>query len=268
MRVLTFGAAILGVLLATAAARAADDGKIVTDRPDAVESSDTVGRGRFQIETSFAREWTRKDQATGLRRVSTSTPTLLRFGIVDDIELRIETNGRIRTSLRGDGDAELVKGWADAAIGLKWKQQDGDIGTGRPDIAWLVHADLASGSRTVRGNGLRPSVRMVAEFDMPEAVAIGVMPGVTWDKRTDGKREVSGILAVVVGKEWSDKVRTFAEIALPRIATARNGGNVALLNLGIDYWIEKHVKVDLSIQRGLNRNTPDWGGAVGFSIKF
>lgn len=261
------GAAMLVALL-WATAAAADDDKIVTDRPDAVESSDTVGPGRFQLETSVAGNWTRREQASGLRRKNTSMPTLLRYGVGDKFELRLETDGRVATRARGDEGAESARGWADASVGFKWKQQDGDPKAGKPDLAWLGHIDLPTGSRAFRGTGTRPSLRMVLEFDLPGDVAIGIMPGIALDKRADGKREASGIFAAVIGKEWTDKVRTFAEIAMPRIATMRNGGNVMLLDLGIDYWIEKQIKVDFMIQRGLNKNSPDWGATAGFSIKF
>ena len=43
-------------ILSVAAAAHAQEKPITTDRPDFVESSLTVGQGRFQIETSVARE--------------------------------------------------------------------------------------------------------------------------------------------------------------------------------------------------------------------
>ncbi len=77
-------------LLAPLSAIAGDDG-IVTDRPDFVESSNVVGRGRFQIETSVLAE---RDKSDGVRARTYSMPTLLRYGVGDVLELRLETDGR------------------------------------------------------------------------------------------------------------------------------------------------------------------------------
>jgi hypothetical protein len=52
------GAKLAAVLLCTTSldlACAAENG-ILTDRPDVVESSEVVGKGRFQVETSVAYE--------------------------------------------------------------------------------------------------------------------------------------------------------------------------------------------------------------------
>ena len=68
-------------------ALADDKDQIVTDRPDFVESSNVVGAGRFQIETSFALD---RNKANGIKERTYSTPTLLRFGINDTIEARLE----------------------------------------------------------------------------------------------------------------------------------------------------------------------------------
>lgn len=69
----------VGAVLAVAsiAAHAEAEEPIKTDRPDFVESSDVVGKGRFQVETSFAFE---RNKDAGVRDRTTTTPTLLRFG--------------------------------------------------------------------------------------------------------------------------------------------------------------------------------------------
>ena len=87
---LTFTCLASLALLAPLSAIAADDG-IVTDRPDFVESSNVVGRGRFQIETSVLAE---RDKSDGVRARTYSMPTLLRYGVGDVLELRVETDGR------------------------------------------------------------------------------------------------------------------------------------------------------------------------------
>ena len=112
-------------LLAPLSAIAGDDG-IVTDRPDFVESSNVVGRGRFQIETSVLAE---RDKTDGVRARTYSMPTLLRYGVGDVLELRLETDGRTVQHAGSDG---TTAGYADTALGVKWHVQD--EAPGRPSV--------------------------------------------------------------------------------------------------------------------------------------
>lgn len=244
---------------------AADD-RIVTDRPDVVESSDVVGKGRFQIETSVDYE---RDKNAGVKTRTFTTPTLFRLGVSENFELRVETDGRVRERIEAPGVSNTQKGWADTGIGFKWHMQDGDEKTGNPGIGWLIHADLDSGSGQFRGQGVRPSVRVVFEWDLPNDLSFGVMPGVIRDKdQTTGERFTAGIFAAVLGKELTDKVRVFAEVAATQIARQRYGGTIATFNLGAAYLLTKYTQVDLAARFGMNSDSPDFGATMGLSIKF
>src|SRR6476660_3323950 len=155
--------AVLGCAFLAAAAQAADD-RIQTDRPDFVESVDVVGRGRLQIETGVERE---RDNRDGNRHRTYTTPTLVRIGVSDSAELRLETDGR--TIRRSDdvltGTRVTERGYGDLSVGVKWHVQE-TRGT-QPGLAWLLHADLDSGSAAFRGSDVRPSVRLAAEWELP-----------------------------------------------------------------------------------------------------
>ena len=131
----------------------------------------------------------------------------------------------------------------------------------------LGHVDLDSGSARFRGNGARPSLRVVAEWELPHDMSLGIMPGLLFDKNDTGRRYTAGILGVVVGKEWNERWRSFVEVAAPQIARARNGGNVVTLDVGAAYLLTKQCQLDTAISRGLNRNTADWSWTIGLSLK-
>jgi hypothetical protein len=253
-----FKAALATCLLLTQAQAYAAEEAIATDRPDVVESSAVVGKGRFQIETSFASE---RNEADGLKTTTRSTPTLLRYGLSDTTELRLETDGFIREQ---GGE----HGFADIALGLKWHTHDGDEATGKPGIAWLLHTDLNTGASAFRGHGFRPSLRMVAEWELPHEFSLGVMPGVLVDTNEDNHRYTAAILAVTVGKSWTDNFRTFVEVAGHQLTSARNGGSVITYDAGIAYLISPTMQVDTAVYVGANQYTPDFQWTVGFSIKF
>ena len=121
--------------LATCFAPRARAEGMVTDRPDFVESSEVVGPHRVQIESGLDFD---RDQAPGVRTRGRSTPTLLRIGLDERLELRVETDGALRQDQRDPATGLRVRqtGIADTALGVKWHHQDGDEDTGRPSTAW------------------------------------------------------------------------------------------------------------------------------------
>ncbi|WP_426115997.1 transporter [Massilia sp. PWRC2] len=251
---------------AASAASAADDDTIVTDRPDFVESSAVVGKGRVQFETSVAAERTRRD---GLDHRATSTPSLLRLGVSDSVELRIETEGRLHDWTRGAASDD-TRGMADSSLGVKWHVRDGGTGGAEgsaPALGVLLHADLTSGARAVRAAGVRPSLRGVAEWELADEFSVGVMPGLASEVGDDGRRFTSGIAAVSVGKQWNERWRSFVELAAPRIAPARHGGSLLTFDIGGAWLLNKQCQIDAGLSAGLNRNTPDLAVTFGVSFK-
>lgn len=242
-------AVILGTCTLPAAAR---DNPLATDRPDFVESSAVVGKGRLQIESSVS---IARDDADGSRRTAWSTPTLVRFGINDRVELRVESEGAV-----GQHTATTERGYADVSLGMKWHVRDGD--GAKPALALLLHADLSTGSATVREEGTRPSARVVAEWDLPNDMSLGVMPGVGYQKRDGGK--VVGIFGAVLGKTFNPRLRGFVEVAAPRIA---RGQTEASLGAGVAYLVKKNVQIDAALSRGLNQRSPDLALSFGISFK-
>lgn len=234
--------------------RAADGDNIATDRPDFVESSEVVGKGRLQVETSFARERSASVHTT-------STPTLLRAGVSDTLELRFESDGRVHE--RSDGaDA---RGYADASIGVKWHAADASGYA--PSLGILLHADLPSGSAWLRGSGVRPSLRVAGEWELPADMSVGVMPGISYETDDSGRRFANGIFGVVLGKELTPRWRAFVELSSPQIASARHGGSQASVDAGASFQVNAGLQLDFAIARGLNKRTPDASWTVGLSFR-
>jgi hypothetical protein len=266
-RLLPLAAAILCGLAATTA-RAGDDEPIATDRPDFVESSQVVGKGRLQLETSL--QWERQ-RGDDLHTRTLSMPTLLRIGVGESTELRIETDGRnvIHASDPSSGAPATLAGWADTAVGLKWHlaDQQGEGFGAAPSLGVLLHADLPSGSRELRGHGVRPSLRLAAEWELPGGYSFGVMPGLAQESDEQGKRYGYGILAATVGKEFSERLRGFVELAAPQIARVSHGGTQASFDTGLAYLVNKDCQVDVSLVHGINRRSPDLALAFGLSLR-
>lgn len=232
---------------------------IATDRPDFVESSAAVGQGVLQLETSVATDWTRVGSAT---ERTVGTPTLFRYGVTSTLELRLETEGYQRATLTG---LDAVAGLADAAVGLKWHAADAQGLL--PSTAFLLHADLPSGSRAFRTEGVRPSLRVVGEWELPAGFALGVMPGVVYDVNAVGDRQWVTLFGATVGKPVSERLRFFVEFtgeALP----IGDVPAVTELDLGTALLLSKDIQLDLSTSFGLSEAAADHALAVGFSRRF
>jgi hypothetical protein len=251
---------VLAAALVLCAAPAFAEEPISTDRPDFVESSATVGPGHVQLETSVAWERTR---FAGLATTTWTTPTLLRIGAGTQWEFRVETDGWQRTHVGDDGTAS---GFSDLALGVKY--HIATAGPGGASMAWLVHADLPSGARAVRGEGVRPSLRLSAEWDLPHDNGIGIMPGVIHDTDDAGRRFDAGILAVTFGHAWSPRMRTFVEVAGEQFASQKHGGNVITFDTGATWLLNDDTQVDVAGSFGLSGPAPDEALTLGWSHRW
>lgn len=257
---------LLGAALSAGSlAHAEDKDSIVTDRPDFVESSDVVGNGRFQLETGLSME---RNNANVFTDRTLTTPTLFRYGIGDAWELRLETDGRtsFRSEDQSTGISTTINGYSELSFGVKYHLSDESAGM--PSTGLLLHLDTPTGSHAFRGNGIRPSLRGVAEWDLPNDMSLGVMPGIIYNKNDNDKRFVGGILGIVLGKSWNEHLRSFVELAVPQISHQDNGGTISTFDIGGAYLLDQHMQIDAIVSKGLNKNTADLAFGIGFSIKF
>lgn len=262
-QVMILFATLLGYSNTVAAAE--DVEEIITDRPDFVNSATVVGRGQFQIENGIS---IKRDRTGSQKARTITTPALLRIGAGQAWEIRLESDGRTlyRTRDTTTGAQAAVSGYSDLSVGTKWHVTDGKGVL--PAFALLGNVMIDSGSKPFRGSSLRPSFQVAAEWELSRDVSLGIMPGVTYDKDADGGSFYAGMFGIVLGKSWTDRFRTFIEIAAPQIAPAGHGGTVATFDLGAAYLLSKQWQLDTALFRGLNSNTEDLTLALGISTKF
>lgn len=255
------------VLSGLGASVCAED-QISTDRPDFLTGPDVVGKGRFQIETGVQ---VQRDDAAGTTRTRTvTTPTLLRLGMTDSIELRLETDGRVRTRETDLPTQTTVyaHGYADAAIGVKWNTHKGDAEKGLPSIGWVFQATVPSGSRAFRGTRVRPAVIGAFEWELPHDMALAATAGVTYDHVEPEGRFLSGTLGAGLSKELTEGLTVAAEIVALQIARKKYGGNVAVFDVSTTYLLSKGVQIDALVGRGLTDESPKYLFTAGISARF
>lgn len=183
---------MLAAAVALCAAGAQGQDVIESGRPDFVESSTVVGKGRFQLEAGL--QYERDRNGTRRERVL-STPTVLRFGVADTIELRVETEGRMNRHTSAGGGRSTDAGYGDTTLALGWHLIDAD--GSRPSVGLLASAEFDSGSRAFRGEGVRPALRAIGEWTLPNDMALGVMPGMGVERDDEGRYRY-GLLGIVL----------------------------------------------------------------------
>ena len=247
---------------------AKQDEPINADRPDFVESSEVVSKGRFQVETSFLVE---RERSAEERQRTYSMPTMLRFGLNDAFELRIESDGRTvqHTRDKASGERSTMAGYADTSVGFLWHALDGE--GMRPSVGVLVDAELPTGSRSLRGVGVRPSLRVVGEWELPNEMELGVMPGIFVAHKEENNRTTPrhgyGLFGIVLDKAFNERLHGLVELSLPRIAHVRHGGTQASFDIGVTYLLSKDCQLDTLFSRGLNHRTPYASWTVGLSFR-
>ena len=260
--------ALLACLPAWAQQGASGDEPLKTDRPDFVETSEVVGKGRVQLETSLLVE---RERSSEERQRTYSMPTMLRVGVSEALELRIESDGRIvqHTRDKASGERTTRAGYADSSLGVLWHVQDGE--GKRPSVGVLLDATLPTGSNSLRGKGVRPSLRMVGEWELPGEMELGVMPGIAVEHEEENERNTPrhgyGLFGISLDKAFSERLHGLVELSLPRIAHVRHGGTQASVDVGATYLLSKDCQLDTLFSRGLNHRTPYASWTVGLSFR-
>ena len=257
-----FGAACLAALttaaLTPAAFAGSNDYAMGADRPAFVPSTSLIGDGNVQVETSVARI----SDGTGpqLLRVW-STPTLMRFGMPNyEVRLQSTAYDHVRTQ------NAVNTGVADLEVGLKGvlpQSMNQDL-----SLSWLVQAAFPSGSSKVKNEGVRPTLELTGQWQMPQGYSLGAMAGIRSDVAAFNDRYPTGIAGVNFARTWNGQVRTYAELAGREIRTAVRGGKNMMWDVGTSWSVMPQTQLDATFGHGLKDNDTDMAWSVGISRRF
>jgi hypothetical protein len=163
------------------------------------------------------------------------------------------------------GARAVRQGIADVSLGAKWHMQDTDGAT--PAVAWLLHLDTPSGASAVRGNGLRPSLRSVINWNLPQDFSLSLMPGLRYGADDAGQRYLSAVFGAVLSKWWTPHWRTFVEFGGEQLARAPRG-NLVNLNLGTAWVLTPDTQVGARLLAGASRLAPNYTLLLALAQRF
>ena len=222
--------------------------KIETDRPTETESPVIVPICRLQFENGFYFE---KDGADHTFNIPETT---WRYGIVKDIELRIET------AFVNDKNATTVTGIQPVTLGMKVHitEEKGILPQvsllGRIQIPWL-------GSKELQGNYYTPEVRLLLQNALSKSVHLGYNIGIEWNSDTS---QPDYIYTLSGDLELNKKLRVFIEAYG---FTPVHHKSEESADAGFIYLLNDTIQLDVSGGIGITAAAADCFGSVGISLR-
>jgi hypothetical protein len=252
-------AILIATLLLPAGALAEDPSPIVTDRPGFLFSSLTVGRGVFQ--TEWGTPAVTLDGSGGVDTRFTSLFGLVRYGVTQGFELRLDSSVYNESRVSVNGHASIGRGYGDLEIGAKWHLFDNQ--GARLSFALIPSVILPTGQKGFTVDNPVYQLNAMAEWTLPDSWGLAALAGYLNGPSSDG-RYGQGTFAVSLGRSLpSPKWSAYGE-AVHVTANLDGASDSSFLGGGIKYLISNNVQLDLSFDRGLTAGSPDW--LLGFGI--
>jgi len=213
---------------------------IITDRPDQTESSSTIPKGSFQIESGILFE-SIKDK--GFSEEILLAPTVLsRYGITKGIEIRLLTEfASVKDKLLNG----TVKGITDLQIGTKiqlFKKKG--INT---EIAALSHIIVPTAKYDLSINKFGVINKLAISHELSNTIALGYNFG--YDYYGTGKGKLTYSLSFGFG--ITDKIGFYLEPYGNIIEFDNHESN---FDTGVTYLINNRFQLDGSYGTGINHN--------------
>ena len=239
---------------------------IVTDRPGFLFSSLTVGRGTLQTEWGIPAV-TVNDEA-GVDARLTSLFGLVRYGVTDDFELRLDSPVYNESRVSVGGRATTDRGVGDLEIGAKWHLLDNH--GAQPSFALIPSVIVPTGATGFTADHPIYQLNAMAEWNLASGWGIGALAGYLrgLNGPSGGDRYGQGTFGLSLGRSLpSPKWSAYGEAVY--VATNLSGaGDSSFLGGGVKYLATNDVQLDLSFDRGLTSDSPDWLFGLGIAVRF
>ena len=250
----------------TAFAQGTMPSPIVTDRPGFLFSSLTVGRGVFQTEWGIPAVTV--NDFDGVDTRFTSLFGLIRYGVTQNFELRLDSPvyNQARVSVAGRSVSD--HGYGDLEVGAKWHLFDNQ--GARPSFALIPSVILPTGQDGFTADDPVYQLNAMAEWTLANGWGIGALAGYLNGPSGDGQSRRYGqeTFAVSLGRSLpSPKWSAYGE-AVSVVTDLSGASDSSFLGGGIKYLVSNDVQLDLSFDRGLTSDSPDWLFGFGIAARF
>lgn len=245
---------------------------ISSDRPTAAASSYTVPFDTLQLEVGG--QYSRGEQSTReslTKSKAFAAPLLLRYGPLENFELRVATDGfswqndRIVQSDSGSSDLSTT-GFANPSLGFKWQINDPKEDSYQPSVGFLFDWSLPIGSDAFSPEKSEIELTGLLDIPLPSGLGLTLNGSVAWpyDSGTES-RFAQGFGAVLLSKGITDRAGVFGEFYIDD-PTSDGGNEQLFLDAGAIYRVAPGYQIDFAVFKGLGRVSADWAFTVGLTF--
>ena len=219
-------------------------GSLITDRPDATESPSLVRKNFLQIETGG---FFTNDEENGVEiRELTYNTTLLRYGLLDNFELRVGLDVReTEIKTRGLDEEVNLNGTSPLLLGGKIGIAKGD--GWKPKIALLGHLTLPfSASSDYRTENTGMDFRFAFDHTINDRSGLAYNIGARLDPDDP---ELKYLYTIAYGFDLTPTIGVYAELYgdFPENNSANH-----LWDAGFTYLANDDLQFDLTFGAGIN----------------
>tara|TARA_R110001583_G_scaffold160872_1_gene312746 strand:- start:15698 stop:16477 length:780 start_codon:yes stop_codon:yes gene_type:complete len=213
--------------------------EIVTDRPDQTESSVTVGKNNFQIESGVLFE---KSNDNSVNRFF-GPSTLLRYGISKGIELRFVSQYE-STKIEFEGGEIDYLGFNDLEIGVKFQVfKKEKVNT---EIAFLSHVIIPTANKNLTNEKIGVINKLAISHTISKKIGLGYNLGYDYISK-----QSSLTYSLALGISLSDKLSFYAE---PYGAWGESNTFESNFDTGLTFLVNSNFQLDASFGTGLNND--------------
>jgi hypothetical protein len=199
-----------------------------------------------------------------------STPVLFRFGVFDNLEVRLGTPGVVWLSeeMTAEGQTEFdrtSRGFSYPTLGAKWQFLGGEGGSS-PAVGVLLTWSLPLGTAEFSPEKSELDALLLADFPLTEKASLTLNGGLLlrYDEETRScYQEGLGALAFVHSLRPS--LDYFVELAGGG-PQSDGGEGFVQADAGVLVRPQPNWQLDFAVSRGLTEFSTDWGLSVGLSF--
>ena len=234
-----FTVALLTGLYASAQESNTSSPEMITDRPDATESPNVVPKKTIQVETGGF--YTSFEENDVKQEVLGYNTTLLRVGLLDNLELRLGWNfEEVQTTLGGAKLDRVASGFSPLLAGMK--VQIAEENGWMPTLGLLGHLYLPF----TAGSDFKPETtgvdfRFAFGHTLSEKSSIAYNLGAAWGSDSP---EAAYVYTFSYAYSLTDRVGLYAELYgdAPENSKANH-----LWDAGITYAIQNNIQLDATV---------------------
>jgi hypothetical protein len=253
-------------MLATGSMAQADEQTICADRPGKSSQACTVPAGHFQFESSIA-DWT-LDRHDGERDTALVIgETGFKFGLTDRSHIDIDITPWVRTTSRAGGVRDSASGVGDVLVNYKYRITAADAAF---MVAISPFVKVPTAKHSIGNGKWEGGLIVPLQYAIPgTALALSATPEIAWNADGDGRGHHWATAQVVnLGWQVNDKLNLSGEIWGQWDWDPAGTTKQASADGAVAYLVNHSLQLDVGVNFGLNRATPDVDVYAGIAKQF